>query len=377
MYKVIKKYQKKLLAIFAILLMIAFVATLGPGGPGGRGGRTEIVVAHLGKTPVYDRELASAKDQWQVLMRTGVSTQQSFNQQVPLPYAILPMTVVEDIEKHPSLFLLLQKDAEQHGISVSPDESKTFWVNQLRRPVETLTTLDVQAVRSMLTIVGEYQQLAQTVKVSQPIWQHEAAQQFQGVRLNLVDFRADEFDKSVPAPTTQQLQEHFDKYKSTPPRSADSMTSEGLGFGYQIPPRVKIQYIQIPRAKVAESLQPTPDKRHEWEVKAAEYYLAHEDEFRNPATLPTTEPAATQSATQSTAATTVPASQPAVAAASQPAIKPFEQVKQQIVEKLMTPDVTKQTDLIEKELASQLAADWIAIRKGHPAATQPANPTVR
>src|SRR5258706_10063515 len=106
------------------------------------------------------------------------------------------MAVIEDIEKHPALFLLLQKDAERHGVSVSADESKTFWVNQLRRPVETLTPLDVQAVRSMLTIVGEYQQLAQTVKVSQPIWRHEAAVQFQGVRLNLVDFRADEFEKS-------------------------------------------------------------------------------------------------------------------------------------------------------------------------------------
>lgn len=380
MYKAIKKYQKKLLAIFAVLLMIAFIATLGPGGPGSGRGRSDVVVAHVGKEPVYERELQAAKDQWQVLMRTGVSTQQSFEQQLPVPYAAvragrLPMSVVQDIEKHPAMFLLLQRDAEQRGVSVSVDEAKTFWVNQLRRPAETLNEVDVRAVRGLLTLIGSYEQLAESVKVSQPVWQHEAAQQFQGVKLNLVDFRAEDFEKSVPAPTAEQLREHFDKYKNVPPRGADSLVSDGLGFGYQIPARVKVQYVAIPHAKVAESLQPTPEKRHDWEVKAAEYYLAHEDEFRNPATQPTTAPAtqaATTGPTTQSASAIAPASQPAVAAASQPAIKPFDEVKQQIVEKLMAGDVAKQMDLIEKELVSQLSADWVAIRKEHPAATQPA-----
>jgi len=66
MHKFIKKYQKKLLAIFAVLLMIAFVATLGPSGMSGRGPRAQIVVGHFGKESLYENDMSAAKDQWQI-----------------------------------------------------------------------------------------------------------------------------------------------------------------------------------------------------------------------------------------------------------------------------------------------------------------------
>jgi hypothetical protein len=368
MHKFIKKYQKKLLAIFAVLLMIAFVATLGPSGMSGRGPRAQIVVGHFGKESLYENDMSAAKDQWQILMRTRVSTRQSFGRELPLPTLMLPAPIVEDIEKHPELFVLLQKDAEQHGALVNVDEAKSFWVNQLNRPAEFLSTQETLAMKGILTIVSEYQQLAQAVKVSQPMWKREAAQQYQGVKLNLVDFRADEFEKSVPAPTTQQLQAHFEKYKNTPSRQQDSIGDDSLGFGYQIPTRVKLQYLEIPHAEVVASLQPTPEVRHEWDVKAADYYLAHPEEFRNPAT----EPAATEPASQPATTQGALAAATQAAASTQPAIKPFEQVKAEIVEKLMATDVAKQTAAIEKELTSRLATDWIEIRKANPSATQPA-----
>ena len=364
MYRTIKRYQKKMLAVFAVLLMIAFVATLGPGNLGGRGARAEVVVAHANGQPIYDRELQIAKDQWQTLMRIPVQTRQSFGQSMPLPYAMLPFPVVEDIQKHPELFVLLQKEAAAQGVRVSEDEARTLIVNQLRQPNEMVSSLEVGAIQGILTIVGEYQHLADAIKVSQPMWKHEAAQQFQGVRLNLVDYRTDEFEKQVGNPTPQQLQEQFDKYKNTPPRQADSFGDDSLGFGYQIPTRVKVQYFEIPYAAVVASLLPTDDARHEWDVKAADYYLAHQDEFRNPATQPTSRPA-TPSASSQPAAT-----QPV--AASQPAVKAFDQVKKQIVDKLMADEVAKKTASVEKELTAKLAADWLTIRKSNPSATQPA-----
>ena len=69
MYRTIKKYQKKMLAVFAVLLMIAFLATLGPGNLGGRGGRREVVVGQVNGEPLYDQELQAGKDQWQILMQ--------------------------------------------------------------------------------------------------------------------------------------------------------------------------------------------------------------------------------------------------------------------------------------------------------------------
>src|SRR5215469_8740644 len=114
MYKWMKKNQKKLLAVLGVFLMIAFVATLGYR-PGART-RNEVVAAHIGKTPVYHNELEDAKDQWALLMRTGVRSQSFGQRQIPLPLAVLPYQVVEDIQKHPELFLLLQTEARENGV---------------------------------------------------------------------------------------------------------------------------------------------------------------------------------------------------------------------------------------------------------------------
>src|SRR5215469_4179865 len=115
MYKFMKKNQKKLLAVLGVFLMIAFIATLGYRGPTGRT-RSQTVAAYIGKTPVYHSDLEDAKDQWRALMQIPVP-----NQRIPLPYAALPPQVVNDIQKHPELFLLLQTEAKQNGISVSND----------------------------------------------------------------------------------------------------------------------------------------------------------------------------------------------------------------------------------------------------------------
>ena len=266
MYKWMKKNQKKLLAVLGVFLMIAFVATLGYRGPSGRT-RSQAVAGYIGKTPVYHSDLEDAKDQWALLMRTGVRSQSSFGQQIPLPFAALPFPVVEDIQKHPELFLLRGRE---NGVSVSSDNAMEFWVNQLQQPAEYAQPQEIAAIRGFLTVVGELRNLGQAIKVSQPQWQHEVARQYQDVRLNLVDFRADEFEKSVPNPTPQQLQEQFEKYKNTPSRQNDSFGGgDSFGFGYQIPARVRLQYIAVPRQSVAESLLPTPEARYQWAVKAA------------------------------------------------------------------------------------------------------------
>ena len=379
MNKLIRKNQKKLLAIFSVLLMFVFIVSLSARGPGGGGRREAVVVGHMGKTALTDQDLSAAKDEWAVLMRTGVQTRMSM-QPMPLPYAVLSPMVVQDVREHPELYLLLKREAEENGVRVSDDEAKAVWVNSLRRTASTLNPIEVEAMRGILTIKAESDQLAEAVKVSTPAWQRSVATELQGVRLNLVEFRAEDFDKSVQAPTQQQLQEQFEKYKNVAPRSVGSAlspgeSSTGLGFGYQVPSRVKLQYITIPKAQIVASLQPTPEKRHEWEVKAADYYLSHQSDYvATPTTQPATKPAelfgpaASQPATAP--ATTAPTT---VAAAPQPTTKPFEEVSASIVEKLMEADVKKQSDVVEKDIAGQLAADWIAIRRADPSATQPAS----
>lgn len=389
-----RKHNKKLLAILGVFLMISFIATLGPRGGMGRSGK-DVVAGHIGKTPVYANQLRSAKEQWTWLHSLAQFTAQG--QRIPLVTSTLAMAVIgndpfaaqdftlqfqavqianhisNEIEQHPELFFLLQQDAQQNGIVVSKDDVSSFLVNRLDIQPDSQRAQEggFEAAQGLLLIAGELQRLHDLTKISQPVWQHDA-EQYQYVRLNLVDFRTDEFEKSVPSPTPQQLQEFFDKYKNAPSREPNSsLGGDSLGFGYQIPARVTLQYITIAKAQVEQSLAPTPEKQYEWAVKAAEYYTAHQEEFKNtpPATNPTSAPSATQPATQ---ASTQAASQPTTLASSQPAIKPFAEVQQQIIGKLMAADVAKQTALIEKEIETQLASDWKAIGQANPAATQPA-----
>lgn len=381
MYNVIKKNQKKLMAAFAVLLMISFVATIG-GRPGGSG-RGDVVVGHLGKTAVYDSELRQAKEEWSWLSRHG--------NQLPLPTLLIyhevlsvdptardfnaqmgafqvAHTITDNIEKHPEMFLLLQKEAAANGLTVSTDEANEFLKNAMGIDVTSPEhdAFETKAIQDMLTVRAELRYLTSAMKISQPVWEHQAAQE-QSVRLNIVDFRADDFEKAVPAPTTQQVDEQFDKYKDIARNDANP-----LAFGYQIPTRVKLQYVEVPRSQVIDSVirhvappatvgapvGDTSDAQYEWEVQAALYYDAHKEDYRN------TPPATTQSASTQSATTQA-------VVTSQPAFKPFDEVKREIIQKLAATQIDDQAKKIAADVASQLAADFTEISKTSPASIVP------
>jgi hypothetical protein len=373
MYKVIKKYQKNLMAVFAVLLMVSFVATIGVGRAGNAGSRSDPVVAHLGKDPVRDSEMRAARDEWTFLQQGPVS-HDFMGQEISLVTRALSPQIAADIEKHPELFLLLRKEAERDGMSITPEQADmadSLVVNQFHHSMDSEEgKRGSRALKSLLLIRAELNHLGESIKVSEPVWQHQVAEQ-QSIRLNLVDLRTGDFEKSIPAPTTQQAQEQFDKYKDLP---ADQPSQENpLGFGYQIPTRVKIQYIEVPRAQVIDavihhtappSAVGTPgssaDTQYDWEVQAALYYDAHKDEYLNPP------PPASQPAT------TEPSSQPSTTqASSQPIFKPFDEVKRQIVEKLAAPEADKLSTKITDEVKSRLQDAYAAVRHANPLATQP------
>ena len=373
MYYIIKRYQKKLLAVFAVLLMVAFVATLGVRGP--TTAHYDPVVAKAGDASIKDSEMRRARDEWQLLYETPVPDPR-LRQMIRLPYLALPESLVSDIKDHPELFLLLQLEARRDGISIDPDQARSVATNEMNVDASSPRFPEaVRAAESLLLVQHEINRLNDAIKVSAPEWQHAAAQEYSTVRLNLIDFKTSEFEAGVAVPTPEQLRQQFEKYKNAPPTAAGEQPPKDnpLGFGYQIPARVKLQYVTIPHAQIVQAVKGDANHQYELQVQAADYYQKNQEEFRNtpPASQPTSQPTTGPATTQTASA----ASQPATtqAASTQPAIKPFAEVKEQIIDKLIATDVEKKTAQIEKDVASRLAGDWIAIRKADPSATQPAS----
>lgn len=396
MYYSIKKNQKKLMAIFAVLLMVSFVATFSVGRGGGGGQRADVVAGHIGKSPVYDSELRNARDEWSWLSRWPVRS--LMGQAMPLPARFIANAItgtegqgftmaefqaeeiatqaVKQIDQHPEAFLLLKREAIADGLSVSPDEANSFLKNAMGMTVSSdgSNALETDAIRDMMLIAQELTHLKQAIKVSQPLWQHDAVKT-QQVRLNILDFRAADFEKGIAAPTTQQAQQQFDRFKDIPPH--ESSASNPLGFGYQIPARVKLQYVEIPHAEIieavirtvhpagsAESALGSSDPQYAWEVQAASYYNAHQDEFKSvPQTQPTTRASRVQTVE------TQPATQEV--APTQPVLKPFNEVKQGILDKLAAPQAQALAKQIADDLAARLAGDFETIRQADPAAVVP------
>jgi len=414
MYYLIKKNQKKLMAVFAVLLMISFAATYSVGRGGGGGGRSDAIAAHMGATVVYDGDLRSAHNEWDWVRQNGV--RDPMQRRIPVAvdailYTFIPRppdasadqeryfqwlsrylfsrpgdpgggeyrqamaiagSAYQAIDQHPELFYLLSEEAQRDGVQVSADGDQVneylfnvLGVQPSQIPSGSVARLSLQR---LMLIAGELRRLMSAVKVSDPVWRHDAAQT-QSTRLSLIDFRAEDFQKNVPAPTTQQSQQQFDRFKDVPAR--ETTASNPLGFGYQIPARVKLQYLEIPHAEVleavihsqhpsssAEAAAGASDPEYDWTVQAASYYNGHADEFKNP---PATQPAtrASQIQTVTTQPTTV------ATPSTEPTTKPFEEVRRQIIDKLATAQADKLSKEIADDLAARLANDYQLIRQSN------------
>src|SRR5581483_11660900 len=163
---------------------------------------------------ITDSQMRTARDEWQRLFAIGIPNPQFRQQRVPLPYLMLPAKLVQDIQDHPELFLLLQIEAKNDGVSVDPDQARSLVAN-IENDIDVTSPRAqeaVQAASALLLVQAEVNRLGTAVKVSAPAWQH-AAQAEQMARLNLVEFRVDDFEKNVPVPTPEQLRQHFEKYK--------------------------------------------------------------------------------------------------------------------------------------------------------------------
>lgn len=385
MYRYFERNGKKFLVILGVFLMVAFIVPTGFRNSAFRGqGRA---AGKLAGQTVYEGELSDAKKEWELLTRNLIHGREFAYMEMGLALAGFPqqqfgaqsMPGLEgQIDRHPDLFFLLSHEAEQQGIRISSDTVNTVVANDFPEAQQpSINMLGVQeAVRRVLLIGALRDRMASSVHVSEPAILHTNAPEWQSVRLNLVEFTTSEFEKTVPAPTTQQVQAQFDQYRNVLPGPGSRSAGNPLDFGYEVPDRVQVQYITIPRQQVLDAVRATKSA-YDWDVDARMYYQEHEEEFIRPAP-PETQPA-TREALGPPMPTTQPATQPSTlpaVASTQPAgptTRPFAEVKKEILDKILAPEADKLSDTITAAIRTRLSDDYKAYAAEHPT-TRSASP---
>lgn len=375
MYRFFQRNGKKILAVLGVVLMVTFI--IPPAAKYGQSGRHGRVAAHIGKTDVYAEELAASREEWTMLInRLGQ------NGGIQFVLTKLGRGMASQIVTKPDLFFLLQQEAQKTGVRVNDDMVNTVFTNEfpvsmfLQPPQQAILR---NAIRHVLELTVLHDRLAGSVKISDPMIVHDSATDWESVRLNIVPIGVGEFKIATTMPTTQEVQQQFDLYKNLLPDSPDRPASDPLGFGYEVPNRVKAQYITVPRKAVVEAVR-AGKSAYDWEVAAQMYYAEHPEDFVRPApaTQPVTRPATaptTQSTIATTTLTTAPSTQPAVAAsmpATGPTTRPFAEVKEEILDKITAPDVDKLAADITAAIRQRLETGWQNYDRAGGPATQPA-----
>jgi hypothetical protein len=400
MTKLIRKYQKQLLAVFGVLLMVIFIIPSSM-----KSGRSfeRRPIGHIGTEAVYNDDKLQAANDWQSLQRVFAQVpflpQNRYSQELslepqPAPYPFeLGLDLCREIEENPDLYFLLQNEARRRGIQVSMDEVGTTLANELfvsspdssagfqKASPETVGGEDryeqiARAVSRFLPVLTLVRQLESDVKITEPMWDHSLAGS-QLVRLAIAELHTDQFKTSVGIPTPEQIQAQYDKYRDVVPQPS-STDATRFNFGYKIPERVRLQYLKIPRSEVMKAVRASRSA-YDWEVDARVYYYAHQDEFvglppaTEPATEPTTKPAAgPATATASTAPTSAPTTATATTAPATPTTRPFAEVREKAMTAILAAPTDELSQKIQAAIAARLSTDFAAKPASDPTTTAPA-----
>ncbi len=363
MYKVLRKYNRKLLAVFSVGLMVAFIVPSAY--KYGRGDNMALGTIG-GNQKLYRADLVNGRGEWEFLKRHVMVLQMlppeyRAARQNQSPYDWAPIILqlgpaATQIERNAELYPLLRIEALNMGIRINPER-----IDQLLKS-EEVQLVDVdsedprqlqnlrQALTGYLLIQEAFQRAQSVIKISAPYQQRELAQRWQEIKLDLVEVSAADFAAKVPAPTAQQLKEQFERFADMAPGQSDAARNP-FGFGYRYPDRVKLQTLAVRREDVKKAVRESRSA-HRWEVDAAAYYVQHPEEF-----TASTQPASGSEMTLGP--TSVPASAPSTA----PTTRPFAQASEQIIEKLQKPLIDRlQRDIFDR-ITTLLATDWISFSR--------------
>lgn len=353
MNKWLQKNNKQILAIVMVFLMVAFLLPSTFQGCSGRG----MHVGTVNGKKLTEIELRNSYGEWEyVLNRVFIAPRAGDVENMrPLLSAFAIGSAAREIDQNKSMYMLLKEEAQQMGASISPatldailaqvlvrhDDGRIMDYESIREKNEGKVLRN--AVANVLSVEAAFLRAAANVKVSAPQRQLELAAQSQTVTLGIVPFDANSYADKITAPTTEQLQEQFNKYADV--LASENGTKENpFGFGYRFPDRLKVQYLMLPRSEIRKAVL-AQKSEYDWEVDARKHYLA------NLASFPSTQPASTQPG-----------------AATQPAHMPFEQAKDRALDAVLAPKMESLARMVQQRIILALNNDYTAYAKSQFAA---------
>ena len=300
MMKFFRKYTKQLLAVFMGLLLVIWLAgdaltsLLDTSRQEMNAPRGEI----FGK-PVKLTDMLPAFSELKVLDALNVPWQRvwRFPARMFSPsedYLDKNEMEIRDWQKHPLTedeWYMLDSEARQRQVSVPQEVVERFKQAQggearlaSIRFQHSLATKQVdEAIRSFVRVLESVSQTGEGVKISEADIQDFVRQTREKARVDLVFLDSSKFVDKTYKPTEQEMKELFVRGKDRDPVDG-SMTE----FGYRLPERVQVEYIQVNAAELANRLpNPTDDD-------AFSYWSDHKSEFLKPSTQPASGPATSQ-----------------------------------------------------------------------------------
>ncbi len=235
MNRLLRKYNRILLAVFGVGLMIVFLMPQLPdlmAQFGGQGSQ----VATMGEDgePVTREDWSLIQQQVQILQR--------------LESGLPPLPIVGTIGNDLDRYFLLVHEAGEAGLiggdasaGINPDTLLTLSQQTGFPPAAIRQTLiNYSGIRRYLTMVTS------SGRLSDRRLRHEARRMIDGVDTRYVVVPAEPVDT---APTPEAMQAHFDAWADVNPGEGDH------GFGYRLPDRAAIEWMEIPNATVEAAIR--------------------------------------------------------------------------------------------------------------------------
>ena len=260
-----RKYNKLILAVGGSILMVLFLLPQAPGMFGGGGGRNS-EIGTLADKALTQQDLSRANSEMRMLVRLNPAI-------APNPY--MPFAIPGG-QNAPTEWLLMLEEADRMGIYASAQESADFLAGWQVDP-QTLADVRLEfgaSEAAVLSVVRNYLKITQLKRLafaspmlSEPELRRLSRDILTQLDITIVPIRAEWYVDEVGEPADADIEARYTENRTDVPG-----TTEPYGFGYMLPPRVKIEVLSIPldRAKDAVTIE---------ETELYEYYTQNTDRF--------------------------------------------------------------------------------------------------